>query len=90
MNHVKDNEIFLNTSKSITSPYLAFHDQATETGRLYFNGEKMVFSGNVEESAKIFFDKVCSLLNTKISEQSNRIKELESQLAASEPERGDK
>jgi hypothetical protein len=39
-----------------------------EVGKLDFNGDKLKFEGDVEESAKIFFDFLLSTFNQRIEE----------------------
>jgi hypothetical protein len=45
---------------------LSKHDK--EMGKLEFNGDKLKFEGDVEESAKIFFDFLLSSFNQRIEE----------------------
>ena len=40
---------------------IIFHNNAGKVGELDFNGPAMVFSGNAEESAKVFFDLIAKL-----------------------------
>lgn len=57
------------TPLSFTPDYtirLSKHDK--EMGCLDFNGDKLKFEGDVEESAKIFFDFLLSSFNERIEE----------------------
>ena len=50
-----------------TSHYISFRNKENkELGKLDFNGDKLVFEGKVEESAKIFIDFLLDSFNTKI------------------------
>jgi hypothetical protein len=45
-----------------------FNKVHKEVGKLDFNGDKLKFEGDVEESAKIFFDFLLSSFNQRIEE----------------------
>jgi hypothetical protein len=47
---------------------LFFNKEHKELGKLDFNGDKLKFEGDVEESAKVFFDFLLSSFNQRIEE----------------------
>ena len=50
-----------------TSHYISFHNKENkEVGKLDFNGDKLVFEGNVEESAEKFIEFLLNTFNDKI------------------------
>ena len=49
--------VYLSVSGPIDPRTMTFHNAKTElVGTLKFDGEKMTFTGNVDESAQLFFD----------------------------------
>ena len=62
-NLTEDNISFHDT----TSHYISFHNKENkEVGKLDFNGDKLVFEGNVEESAEKFIEFLLNTFNDKI------------------------
>lgn len=47
---------------------ITFNKDNKEIGKLDFNGDKLKFEGDVEESAKIFFDFLLNAFNQRIEE----------------------
>lgn len=54
---------------------IAFHNAAGVVGTLDFNGPAMVFTGNAEESAKIFFGWIAKSFAGRLQEERDRAKE---------------
>lgn len=46
-----------------------------QIGRLDFNGEKMTFEGEAEESAKIFFDYLAGCFHKRLEEERSKERE---------------
>ena len=53
-------------SDNIQNYTIQFHRGGNEVGRLDFNGEKMVFIGEAEESAKVFFDGLANWFDSRL------------------------
>lgn len=55
----------------ITSHYISFKNKENkEVGKLDFNGDKLVFEGDVEESAKKFMDYLLMVFENKIDKMT--------------------
>jgi hypothetical protein len=48
---------------------IAFHNNGQEIGKLDFNGPKLVFTGDAEESAKVFIDWVARSFHGRLEEE---------------------
>ena len=48
---------------------ISFHNNGQEIGKLYFNGPEMVFTGDAEESAKVFIDWVARSFYGRLEEE---------------------
>jgi predicted dithiol-disulfide oxidoreductase (DUF899 family) len=48
---------------------ISFHNNGQEIGKLDFNGPKMVFTGDAEESAKVFIDWVARSFHGRLEEE---------------------
>jgi hypothetical protein len=48
---------------------ISFHNNGKEIGKLDFNGPKMVFTGDAEESAKVFIDWVARNFAARLEEE---------------------
>lgn len=48
---------------------IAFHNNGKEIGKLDFNGPALVFTGDAEESAKVFIDWVASSFAARLEEE---------------------
>ena len=48
---------------------IAFHNNGKEVGKLDFNGPKMVFTGDAEESAKVFIDWIARSFAARLEEE---------------------
>jgi hypothetical protein len=51
---------------------ITFHGEGGEIGRLDFNGPEMVFTGNAEESAKVFFDWIAKSFAGRLAEEREK------------------
>ena len=57
-----------------------FNKEHKEVGNFDFNGDKLKFEGDVEESAQVFIDFLLNAFNQRIEEiKSNTIKEYDEQ-----------
>jgi hypothetical protein len=48
---------------------ISFHNNGQEIGKLNFNGPKMVFTGDAEESAKVFIDWIARSFAGRLEEE---------------------
>ena len=48
---------------------LSFHKEGKEIGKLDFNGPTMVFTGDFDESAKVFFQWIAELFQTRLERE---------------------
>jgi hypothetical protein len=48
---------------------ISFHNNGQEIGKLDFNGPKMVFTGDAEESAKVFIDWIARSFHGRLEEE---------------------
>lgn len=48
---------------------ISFHNNGQEIGKLDFNGPKMVFTGDAEESAKVFIDWIAGSFHGRLEEE---------------------
>jgi hypothetical protein len=48
---------------------IGFHNNGKEVGKLDFNGSALVFTGEVEESAKVFFDWIAKSFAGRLEEE---------------------
>ena len=48
---------------------VAFHNGERNIGRLDFNGDSMVFEGDAEESAQVFFDLLAKMFTNRLKEE---------------------
>jgi hypothetical protein len=48
---------------------IAFHNNGKEIGKLDFNGPALVFTGNAEESAKVFIDWIAGSFAARLEEE---------------------
>ena len=48
---------------------ISFHNNGKEIGKLDFNGPAMVFTGDAEESAKVFIDWIASSFYGRLEEE---------------------
>jgi hypothetical protein len=48
---------------------ISFHRDGKQIGVLDFNGPEMVFSGDMEESAKVFFDWVANAFKGRLEQE---------------------
>lgn len=48
---------------------ISFHNNGQEIGKLDFNGPAMVFTGDAEESAKVFIDWVAGSFHGRLEEE---------------------
>lgn len=51
---------------------LTFHRDGQEIGKLDFNGPEMVFTGDAEESAKVFIDLVAKMFAGRLAEEREK------------------
>lgn len=57
------------TAHDVLTYYIAFNNKVNkEVGKLDFEGDKLVFEGNVEESAEVFIDYLLKVFNQKIED----------------------
>ena len=49
--------------------HIAFHRNGVEMGVLDLNGPQMTFSGDAEESAKVFFDLIARSFSARLKEE---------------------
>lgn len=52
-----------------------FHNGERNIGRLDFNGDVMAFEGDVEESAKVFFDFLAKYFADRLKEERDKERE---------------
>jgi len=48
---------------------ISFHNNGQEIGKLDFNGSALVFTGDAEESAKVFFDWIAQSFAGRLEEE---------------------
>jgi len=48
---------------------ISFHNNGKEVGKLDFNGSALVFTGDAEESAKVFFDWIAQSFAGRLAEE---------------------
>jgi hypothetical protein len=48
---------------------ISFHNNGQEIGKLDFNGPKLVFTGDAEESAKVFIDWIARSFHGRLEEE---------------------
>ena len=48
---------------------ISFHNNGKEVGKLDFNGSALVFTGDAEESAKVFFDWIAQSFAGRLEEE---------------------
>ena len=48
---------------------ISFHNNGQEVGKLDFNGPKLVFTGDAEESAKVFIDWIARSFHGRLEEE---------------------
>jgi hypothetical protein len=51
---------------------IVMHNSQGEVGRLDFNGPAMIFEGDANESAKVFFDFVAQYFNQRLKDEYTR------------------
>ena len=61
---------------------IAFHNNGQEIGKLDFNGPKMVFTGDAEESAKVFIDWIARSFAARLEEERKAEREACAKVAA--------
>lgn len=54
---------------------VTFHNGDRNIGRLDFNGDVMVFEGDVEESAKVFFDFLAKYFADRLKKERDKERE---------------
>lgn len=54
---------------------ISFHNNGKEVGKLDFNGPKLVFTGDAEESAKVFIDWVAQSFAARLEDERNAERE---------------
>ena len=59
---------------------VTFHNGDRNIGRLDFNGDAMVFEGDAEESAKVFFDLLAEYFADRLKEERENEREACAQL----------
>jgi hypothetical protein len=59
---------------------ISFHNNGQEIGKLDFNGPKLVFTGEAEESAKVFIDWVARNFAARLEDERKAEREMCSQL----------
>jgi hypothetical protein len=60
---------------------ISFHNNGKEIGKLDFNGPAMVFTGDVEESAKVFVDWIAQSFAGRLEEERKAEREACAKLA---------
>jgi hypothetical protein len=63
---------FIETVTAMPSYNITFHNGSGVIGKLDFNGPEMVFTGNAEESAKVFFDWIAKSFAGRLAEERER------------------
>jgi hypothetical protein len=48
---------------------MTFNNNGGEVGKLDFNGPEMVFTGNADESAKVFLDWIAEAFKTRLQQE---------------------
>jgi hypothetical protein len=48
---------------------ICFHNNGGEVGKLDFNGPEMVFTGNADESAKVFLNWIAQAFKTRLLQE---------------------
>lgn len=59
--------MFLQTST--TNYYITLYKDGAEIGRLDFNGHELVFTGDAEDSAKVFIDFVATSFKQRLADE---------------------
>jgi hypothetical protein len=59
---------------------ISFHNNGQEIGKLDFNGPAMVFTGDAEESAKVFIDWIARSFAARLEEERKAEREMCAQL----------
>jgi predicted dithiol-disulfide oxidoreductase (DUF899 family) len=59
---------------------ISFHKDGQEIGKLDFNGPEMVFTGDAEESAKVFIDWIARSFAGRLEEERKAEREMCAQL----------
>jgi hypothetical protein len=54
---------------------ISFHNNGKEVGKLDFNGSALVFTGEAEESAKVFVDWIARRFASRLEEESKAERE---------------
>jgi hypothetical protein len=68
-NELQTKGILLGNSK-VRNYNITFHQDDKEIGKLDFNGPEMKFEGDMEESAKVFFDFMAQMWPERVKEGS--------------------
>jgi len=67
---------FFLTASNIKPNYdVTFHNGDRNIGRLDFNGDSMVFEGDAEESAQVFFDYLAERFANRLKEERDNERE---------------
>ena len=64
---------------------ISFHNNGQEIGKLDFNGPAMVFTGDAEESAKVFVDWIARSFSGRLEEERKAERETCAKVAEWEP-----
>jgi hypothetical protein len=67
---------------------ISFHRDGKQIGKLDFNGDEMVFVGDVDESAKVFFDYLASCFRGRLEEERAKEREACAKLCEEQDEYG--
>jgi hypothetical protein len=59
---------------------ISFHNNGKEIGKLDFNGPALVFTGDAEESAKVFIDWIAQTFHGRLEEERKAEREMCAQL----------
>ena len=64
-----DNDKILSVGAIKPNYNISFHNNGKEIGKLDFNGSALVFTGDAEESAKVFFDWIARSFHGRLEEE---------------------
>lgn len=68
------NEVLLVATRDMSFPYtVTFINSEKEVGKLDFSGDTMIFHGEAQESAKVFFDCLGHHFDSKIKSDLTKI-----------------
>ena len=61
--------LLIGASSTAPNYNLSFHKEGKEIGKLDFNGPTMVFIGDFDESAKVFFQWIAEMFQTRLERE---------------------